>query len=169
VSALRRTPRAATGAAVVALAIGGAACGGGRVGVPSGAAPTTGAEGPGYMVHTFDVKGLGTVLADGYDETLYLFVPDGGRGASTCTGTCAAKWPPLSLPAGVTMPFVGPGARADLVGTTRRTDGRTQVTYNGWPLYHWIGDTTAGQDTGEGISDSGGVWYAIDAAGQPVR
>jgi len=139
------------------------------VAVPNGAAPTTGADGPGYMVHTGTVKGLGTVLVDGYDETLYLFVPDGGKGTSTCAGTCAAKWPPLSLPAGVTSPFVGPGARADLVGTTHRSDGRIQVTYNGWPLYHWVGDTTAGQDTGEGITDSGGVWYAVSAAGQAVR
>ena len=169
VTAAPGTTRALRRGVLAVVALGAVACGGGRVGVPTGAAPTTGPDGPGYMVHTLAVQGLGTVLVDGYDETLYLFVPDGGRGTSTCYHTCAAKWPPLSLPAGVTTPFVGPGAKANLVGTTHRSDGRTQVTYDGWPLYHWIGDTTAGESTGEGITDSGGVWYAVNAAGQPVR
>jgi predicted lipoprotein with Yx(FWY)xxD motif len=154
---------------VTAVAVVATACGGARVAVPNGGAPTTGPQGPGYMVHTGTVKSLGTVLVDGYDETLYLFVPDGGRGRSTCVGTCAAKWPPLVLPAGVAHPFIGPGAVAALVGTTRRADGGLQVTYGGWPLYHWIGDTTAGEATGEGLVDSGGQWFAVDAQGQAVH
>jgi predicted lipoprotein with Yx(FWY)xxD motif len=153
----------------MAVAVAAAGCGGARVAVPNSGAPTTGPQGPGYMVHTGTVGSLGTVLVDGYDETLYLFVPDAGRGRSTCAGTCAAKWPPLVLPAGVTRPFVGPGTVASIVGTTRRADGSLQVTYAGWPLYHWIGDTTAGEATGEGITDSGGQWFAIGVQGQAVR
>jgi predicted lipoprotein with Yx(FWY)xxD motif len=153
----------------VALALMAAGCGGSHIGVPTGAAPTTGAGGPGYMVHAQKVGALGTVLTDGYDETLYLFVPDAGSGHSTCTGPCAAKWPPLTLPSGVTTPFVGAGVRGSLVGTTRRAGGDLQVTYAGWPLYHWVGDTEPGQATGEGIRDSGGLWYAVDVAGQAVH
>ena len=160
---------AGCGALVVALALVAAACGGSRIGVPTGAAPTTGPEGPGYMVHAQKVGDLGTVLTDGYDETLYLYVPDAAAGRSTCVLSCAAKWPPLTLPAGVATPFIGPGANASLVGTTRRADGRIQVTYAGWPLYHWVGDTEPGQATGEGIRDSGGQWYVVDVAGRAVR
>ncbi len=115
------------------------------------------------------VAGLGRVLVDGYGLTLYLFVPDGQSGKSTCSGYSASRWPPLTLPAGVTTPFVGPGADGALVKTTRRSDGALQVTYDGWPLYHWIGDTAAGQDNGQNIDDSGGYWYAVDPAGQAVH
>jgi predicted lipoprotein with Yx(FWY)xxD motif len=154
------------GAPVVLAACGGS---GGNVGIPTGGAPTTGAAGPGYMVRTASVAGLGHVLVDGYGLTLYLFVPDGQSGKSTCSGYCASRWPPLTLPTGVTTPDVGPGAQAALVKTTQRSDGVLQVTYDGWPLYHWIGDTAAGQDNGEGVNDAGGYWYAVDAAGQAVH
>ena len=159
-------PIVVTVAAVVLGACGGA----GDVGTVSAAgAPTTGPGGPGYMVHTATVTGLGTVLVDGYGLTLYLFVPDHGRGRSTCTASCASQWPPLTLPSGVATPVTGPDADAAVVATTRRSDGTLQVTYAGWPLYRWIGDTAPGQATGEGRDNSGGLWYAVDAAGQPVR
>ena len=142
--------------------------GGHVVGVPTNGAPTTGPEGPGYMVQSHSVKGLGTVLVNGYGLTLYLFVPDHGSGRSTCFGYCATEWPPATLPTGVTTPVIGGGVDRALVGTTRR--GTTlQVTYDGWPLYRWIGDTSAGQTTGEGITNSGGLWYAVNDAGQPVH
>ena len=142
--------------------------GGHVVGVPTNGAPTTGPEGPGYMVQSQSVKGLGTVLVNGYGLTLYLFVPDQGSGRSTCFGYCATEWPPATLPTGVTTPVIGGGVSRALVGTTRR--GTTlQVTYNGWPLYRWIGDTSAGQATGEGITNAGGLWYAVNDAGQPVH
>ncbi|MGD0380801.1 MAG: hypothetical protein ABSC30_12535 [Acidimicrobiales bacterium] len=142
--------------------------GGHVVGVPTNGAPTTGPEGPGYMVQSQPVKGLGTVLVNGYGLTLYLFVPDHGSGRSTCFGYCATEWPPATLPTGVTTPVIGGGVDRALIGTTRR--GTTlQVTYNGWPLYRWIGDTSAGQSTGEGITNAGGLWYAVNDAGQPVH
>ena len=138
------------------------------VGVPTNGAPTTGAAGPGYMVTSHTVSGLGTVLVNGYGLTLYLFVPDHQSGRSTCFGYCATEWPPATLPAGVTSPVIGGAVNRALVGTTKR--GATlQVTYNGWPLYRWIGDTSAGQATGEGITNSGGLWYAVNDAGQPVH
>jgi len=152
-----------------ALVLGACSGSGGSVGVPSGAAPTTGAAGPGYMVRTAEVHGLGPVLVDGYGLTLYLFEPDARGGRSTCAGYCASRWPPLTLPPGVTAPVTGPGARAPLVGTTRRGDGVLQVTYDGWPLYHWIGDTAAGEHNGQGIDDSGGTWFAVDGAGRAVH
>jgi predicted lipoprotein with Yx(FWY)xxD motif len=144
------------------------ASGGHLVGVPANGAPTTGPEGPGYMVQSHPVKGVGTVLVDGYGLTLYLFVPDHDSGHSTCSGYCATQWPPLTLPAGVTTPVIGTGIDRALVGTTRRGNV-LQVTYAGWPLYRWIGDTSAGQSTGQGIRNSGGLWYVVNDAGQPVH
>jgi predicted lipoprotein with Yx(FWY)xxD motif len=156
---------------VVVLAALVSACGqssGHVIGVGANGAPTTGPGGPGYMVQTAEVKGLGTVLVDGYGLTLYLFVPDHGSGHSTCASYCATQWPPATLPAGVTVPVIGGRVDRALIGTTSR-GGTLQVTYNGWPLYRWIGDTAAGEATGQGITNSGGLWYAIDAAGQPVH
>ncbi len=115
-----------------------------------------GADGP--------VKGLGTVLVDGKGMTLYLFVPDTQMATSTCYSACAQAWPPLLLPAGVTSPFAGPGVQSSLLGTTHRSDGTTQITYNKWPLYLWVGDSQPGQATGQGINNYGGLWYVLSPA-----
>jgi predicted lipoprotein with Yx(FWY)xxD motif len=155
----------------VALALLVGACGqaGGHViGIGANSAPTTGRAGPGYMVQSATIKGLGPVLVDGYGLTLYLFVPDHQSGRSTCEGYCAAEWPPATLPLGVTTPVIGPSVNRALVGTTRRGNV-VQVTYNGWPLYRWIGDTSAGEATGQGITNAGGLWYVVNDAGQPVH
>jgi predicted lipoprotein with Yx(FWY)xxD motif len=108
------------------------------------------------------------VLVDGYGLTLYLFVPDHARGRSTCRGYCATQWPPVTLPPGVTRPVIGGRVDRALVGTAPR-GGALQVTYNGWPLYRWIGDTEPGQSTGQGLRDSGGLWYSVDDAGRAVH
>jgi len=114
------------------------------------------------------VKGLGTVLVDGQGMTLYLFVPDKQSGVSTCYGSCAQGWPPLVLPTGVTAPVAGGGARSSLLGTSHRSDGTVQVTYNKWPLYTWVGDSVPGQATGQGIDNLGGLWYVLSPSGSTV-
>lgn len=115
-------------------------------------------------------KGLGTgvtplgtvVTSDG--RTLYRFDRDTSRPpASNCLGQCAKTWPPLLSEDG-RAPVVD-GVDRSLVGTVRRSDGRTQVTLKGWPLYTYSGDTTPGETTGEGV---GGTWHAIGVDGAPV-
>jgi len=123
---------------------------------------------PFYEVRTGKVKGLGTVLVDGQGMTLYLFVPDKRSGRSTCYKLCAEGWPPLRLPAGVTRPVAGRGVKASLLRTTRRTDGTTQVMYNRWPLYLWVGDSEPGQATGQGINNLGGLWYVLSPDGNAI-
>lgn len=103
---------------------------------------------------------LGTVLVDGDGHTLYLFDDDPEEG-SACTDACADTWPPLEGRAEATG-----GADADQVGTVTRPDGTTQVTYGGHPLYHYAGDRTAGDATGQGIGD---VWWAVAPDGSAVR
>lgn len=100
--------------------------------------------------------------------TLYLFVPDKRSGRSTCYKLCAEGWPPLRLPAGVTRPVAGRGVKASLLGTTRRTDGTTQVMYNRWPLYLWVGDSVPGQAIGQGINNLGGLWYVLSPDGNAI-
>ncbi len=129
-------------------------------------APTSGTA-PLYEVKTGTVPGLGTVLVAGNGFTLYLFVPDKQSGVSTCYGACASAWPPLLL-TGTDAPVYGPGVEPGLLGSTKRTDGTLQVTYNGWPLYLWQGDSVPGQATGQGINSTGGLWYVLSPAGKEI-
>jgi predicted lipoprotein with Yx(FWY)xxD motif len=109
--------------------------------------------------------GLGKVLVDSRGRTLYLFEKD-KHGRSACYGACATYWPPATSPA---KPRAGKGVRASLLGVTKRSDGKRQVTYAGHPLYRYVGDTKAGQTSGEGLTDFGGAWDAVAASGRPVE
>lgn len=107
---------------------------------------------------------LGEVLVGPDGRTLYMFDPD-AQGDSTCYDQCATAWPPLTLDDGV-EPAAGEGVDAALLGTTERTDGTTQVTYDGWPLYYWAQDAAPGDATGQAVND---VWWVLDASGEPIR
>jgi predicted lipoprotein with Yx(FWY)xxD motif len=109
-------------------------------------------------------SGLGRILVDGRGRTLYLFEKD-KNGRSACTGKCAAFWPPL-IASG--KPLATAGAKASLLGTTKRPDGRLQVTYRHHPLYTFVKDTRKGQTTGEELDAFGAEWYAVSAAGAKV-
>ena len=108
---------------------------------------------------------LGRVLIDVRGRSLYLFEKD-KHGKSACYGACAAYWPPLLSTA---KPRPGKGVRASLLGLTRRSDGKRQVTYAGHPLYTFVGDTRATQTTGEGLTDFGGAWDVVSATGRAVE
>ncbi len=108
---------------------------------------------------------LGRIIVGSHGRTLYLWAHD-KRGKSTCYGACASYWPPLITRG---KPRAISGARRALVGTTRRRDGKIQVTYHGHPLYRFSGDGRAGQTAGEGLTDFGGRWYAVSAAGTAVQ
>jgi predicted lipoprotein with Yx(FWY)xxD motif len=105
---------------------------------------------------------LGLILVNSRGHTIYLFAKD-RNGKSACNGSCAKFWPPL-LSRG--RPTAGSGVRASLLGTTRRSDGSSQVTYNKHPLYTYALDKSAGQTRGEGNSAFGAKWYAVSAAGR---
>jgi predicted lipoprotein with Yx(FWY)xxD motif len=110
-------------------------------------------------------SGLGRILVDARGHTLYLFEKD-RRDKSACSGQCAGYWPPL-ITSG--KPRAGAGVKESLLGTTKRSDGRLQVTYNHHPLYTFVKDTTKGQTTGEGLDFFGGEWYALAPAGSKVE
>jgi predicted lipoprotein with Yx(FWY)xxD motif len=107
---------------------------------------------------------LGRILVDSSGRTLYLFGKD-TKGKSACSGKCARYWPPL-LTSG--KPRAAGGAKASLLGTTKRADGRLQVTYSHHPLYRFAQDTK-GQTHGEGIDAFGAHWYVVSPAGSAVK
>jgi len=127
------------------------------------AAASQAAAGKGPVVSTATTS-LGRVLVDAHGHTLYLFGKD-RNGKSACSGACAAAWPPLIATA---RPRAGTGATASRLGTTRRADGRLQVTYNHHPVYTFVKDTRKGQTNGEGLTAFGGTWNALSGAGTKV-
>jgi predicted lipoprotein with Yx(FWY)xxD motif len=111
------------------------------------------------------VTSLGRILVNSRGHTLYLFEKD-KHGKSACTGQCPTFWPPLIATA---KPRAGAGARTSLLGTTKRSDGRLQVTYNHHPLYTFVKDTKKGQTNGEGVNAFGAEWYGVSPAGAKVE
>jgi predicted lipoprotein with Yx(FWY)xxD motif len=118
----------------------------------------------GPLVST-STSSLGRILVDSRGHTLYLFQKD-KSGRSTCAGDCAAAWPPL-IASGKPRP--GTGAKASLLGTTKRADGRMQATYNKHPLYTFVKDTKKGQTSGENVDGFGAEWYVVSPAGAKVE
>jgi predicted lipoprotein with Yx(FWY)xxD motif len=108
---------------------------------------------------------LGTILVDSHGRTLYDFQADKGK-MSVCYGACAALWPPLTTKA---KPLAGPGVRASLLGATKRSDGKLEVTYNGHPLYYYIADTKRGETTGQGLNQFGAPWWLLTPAGIEIH
>jgi predicted lipoprotein with Yx(FWY)xxD motif len=109
---------------------------------------------------------LGTIIVDGKSHTLYLFEKDKG-GKSKCSSACATAWPPL-LTKG--KPKASGSVKASKLGTTKRSDGTTQVTYGGHPLYTFIGDhNTPGKTTGEGSKAFGAEWYVVGTNGKKIE
>jgi predicted lipoprotein with Yx(FWY)xxD motif/plastocyanin len=105
---------------------------------------------------------LGQFLVDNKGMTLYTFTQD-SKNTSNCYDQCAAAWPPLYT-SGAAM--ANPGVDASLLGSTTRKDGKTQVTYNGRPLYYWSKDQKPGDTSGQNI---GGVWFVISPKGEAVQ
>lgn len=129
--------------------------------------PTPAATRSATTVVTADVAGLGAVLAAGdTGRTLYLFLPD-AQGAPTCTQTCLVTWPPVLAPAGT--PVAGGSVSPQLLGVTQDGQGRGQATYNGWPLYRFVGDLEPGQANGHALDLDGGQWFAVTPEGAAAR
>ncbi len=147
-------------AALVLAPLAIAACGGGGGATAATTRASSTAASPPTSIATGKTA-LGTVLVDSQGRTLYLFTHDSGT-TSSCNGACATAWPPL-LATGT--PTAASGANAALLGTTKRADGTTQVTYDGHPLYRFVKDANAGETNGQGVTAFGGSWFAVTAAG----
>jgi predicted lipoprotein with Yx(FWY)xxD motif len=155
---------APTGLAAAALVV--AACGSSSSSAPSSAASASPASGAssaaasGAALKAVKVGGV-AVLTNAGGFTLYWFAPDTST-KSNCNGTCAHYWPPVKGPA-----TAGTGVTGTL-GVIKRSDGSTQATYNGHPLYTYVGDTKPGQAKGNGLNLSGGIWHEVTVTGAGV-
>jgi predicted lipoprotein with Yx(FWY)xxD motif len=107
---------------------------------------------------------LGKILVDSRGRTLYLFKKDTGP-KSRCSGSCAVNWPPLLVTG---RPRAGTGIKPSKLATTRRSDGKTQVVYNGHPLYRFIGDSKPGNTNGQGLTAFGARWFVVSPAGRQI-
>jgi predicted lipoprotein with Yx(FWY)xxD motif len=139
-----------TGVSVLALVV----LGGSVAAVNTGGGAATG--GSGASASTLGTESIGgvTVLTNAKGLTLYTFAPDKPN-KSVCYGSCAAYWPPVKGPVTVAAGVAGK------LGTTKRTDGSLQATYNGHPLYTYIADTAPGQAKGNKLNLNGGLWYEV--------
>jgi predicted lipoprotein with Yx(FWY)xxD motif len=131
------------------------------------AAFTVGATGAGNLKATVavaDNSTLGKIVVGSTGRTLYHFTGDHGK-TVTCTATCAAQWPPVTIAKGA-KPTAGPGLKASKLGTVTRPDGTIQVTYNGYTLYRFAGDTAKGQVRGQALESK---WFTLGSSGALVK
>jgi predicted lipoprotein with Yx(FWY)xxD motif len=129
----------------------------------SGTAPASGGASSVATVSATSTS-LGMILVDGSGRTLYLFEKDQPN-QSACAGACAAAWP-VDQSSGT--PKAGSGVTASMLGTIKRSDNTTQVTYNKHPLYYFQGDSGAGQQNGQGVDAFGAKWFVVGPAGGAV-
>jgi predicted lipoprotein with Yx(FWY)xxD motif len=144
---------------LAALAI--AACGGG--GSAATAATQNTSSGASATVGVAN-SSLGSILVNSTGRTLYLFKADSAT-SSACAGACATAWPPL-LATGKAS--AGSGLIASKLGTITRSGGNHQVTYNGHPLYLYVGDKKPGDVTGQGVTAFGAAWFVLSPAGNEI-
>jgi predicted lipoprotein with Yx(FWY)xxD motif len=156
--------RVGTGAALALAAALLTACGGSS----GGQASTAGAQSPAVTANgTLQVArtDAGKVLVDPHGRTLYAFAAD-TKGHSACDGSCATYWPPT--PAG-SLPGTQPDGVTATLGQIARPDGTMQLTVDGFPMYTYVGDSRPGQAKGQGLDESGGLWWVVSADGSWVK
>jgi len=158
-SRLRRTALSVP-AVLAGLAFLSACGGGGGVTTLSGT-PTTDSS----LTLTLQPSPVGPILATGGGDTLYDFVPDTPTHSACVSNVCIFQWPPLVTNGPVR---IGKGVARSLVGTLRRTDGSSQLSYGGHPLYTYNGDVAPVVVMGQAINQDGGLWYVLDAKGQQI-
>jgi predicted lipoprotein with Yx(FWY)xxD motif len=147
--------------ALVALVVAGCGGGGDQATASSGGSSAAG----GSTIGVTDIGGLGKVLVDSKGRTVYLFEKDTGP-KSTCFGACATEWPPVTTTG---KPSGGDRVTASMLGTTKRSDGTTQVTYGGHPLYLFEADKKPGDATGQNVDAFGAEWFVLSSAGHKVE
>jgi|RhiMetdeSRZDD1v2_1073273.scaffolds.fasta_scaffold40523_3 predicted lipoprotein with Yx(FWY)xxD motif len=127
---------------------------------PTSSIPVTGEP----TINVSESTEFGAILVDDEGLSLYIFMDDTQHGeSSSCNDECAAQWPPL-LSQG--SPIAGEGVDSSMLGTVTRADGSLQVTYNGWPLYRFQGDTTLGETNGQATDN---LWFLITPTGDAVE
>lgn len=131
---------------------------------PSSSSSSSSSTSTAAVLHTATSSTYGTYLTDSSGYALYILSSDPSN-KSTCSGACAAVWPPLVVTG---TPSVASGVSSADVGTITRSSGHIQLTYNHHPLYTFTHDTAPGQTNGEGIKAFGGTWMLMSPSGTPI-
>ena len=155
---MRKIWGAAGLAAALALTVSACASSGSTANTPAAGGTSSAAAAAGGNAVTEKTIGSQQVLVDSQGMTLYWFAPDTSS-KSNCSGQCATYWPPVKGPV-----TAGSGVTGTL-GTITRSDGSMQATYDGHPLYTYVGDKGPGQNKGNGLNLSGGLWYEMTVSG----
>ena len=160
------------GIAAAAVLVGGGfgvdaatANGGGPSGSAYGASSMPGPATPSAVGLTTAALKPGTALVDSTGRTLYLFEADSPR-MSNCSGACAQVWPPLLAHGGQAMGSAT--IQQGLIDSVARPDGTRQVTYDGHPLYYYVGDKEPGHAAGQGLNQFGAAWYVVAPSGKKI-
>jgi predicted lipoprotein with Yx(FWY)xxD motif len=132
------------------------------VAAPSAMAAPDAAPTPTLTVRSSE---YGRVIFDSRGRALYGFTAD-SRNRSNCSGACLEAWPPYIVKAPLRS---GSATKRSLLGTIRRADGRRQATYNGWPLYYYVGDRRPGEIRCQNVDHFGGIWRVVRPSGTLVR
>ena len=164
-SLLARTPGPVKLIVPLASALLVAACGSvaASTSAPASSAAAAGSSTTGTVITT-QAGSAGAFLTTASGRTVYLWAKD-GMNMSDCSGACASAWPPV--PATGTLTAAGSAKASDL-GTITRSDGTKQVTYDGHPLYYFVGDSAAGQTNGQGSDNFGAKWWLVAPSGAQI-
>ncbi len=138
---------------------------------PGGAASSSGGGGSSSAAAASKVEletqksKFGQIVTDSTGRTVYMFASDSPT-KSTCYGQCASFWPPVLAKGAVEA---SDGIDKSKIKTLKRTDGTTQVVYNGWPLYYFLQDQAPGDTNGQGNTNFGAAWWVLTPAGEPIK
>jgi predicted lipoprotein with Yx(FWY)xxD motif len=163
-SLLAQVPMPVRLGALLATALLAAACGSSGTSSSAPAAGSTSTSSATVTVITTKSGSAGTYLTDAAGRAVYLWAKD-GQDKSECSGACASAWPPV--PANGSMLASG-GAVASDLGSITRSDGSKQVTYDGHPLYYYVGDTGPGTTSGQGNDGFGAKWWLVSPSGASI-
>jgi predicted lipoprotein with Yx(FWY)xxD motif len=159
---LRRSAlRSVAVATMAVIAVSVTACGSSSNNTTSSSTKSSTATGKATL-KIIQVSGYGKVLGTAAGKPVYLLTSDPSNGSS-CTGGCATQWPPLTAPS---KPTAGTGVNSSMLSTFKRSDGTTQVSYNGHALYTYTGSTAG---SGAGLAEYGGDWYLVSASGNVIK
>lgn len=131
----------------------------------AGATQTASTSGSAVLIATKDDAKLGAILSGEKDMTVYLFEAD-KNGKSACDADCQSVWPPVIADG---KPSAAPAAEGSKIGSLKLSDGKSQVTYAGHPLYYYVKDTDSEDVYGEGVDSFGAEWYVMNASGAKVE
>jgi predicted lipoprotein with Yx(FWY)xxD motif len=129
----------------------------------SAAAGGSSASAGGTVITTAN-SSAGAFLTNGSGRAIYLFMAD-SKDKSACSSACASAWPPVTATG---QPTATGSVNAGDLGTITRSDGTRQVTYDGHPLYYFVGDTGAGTDKGQGLNGFGAKWWLVAPSGSSI-